>query len=594
MLTIDRLVVRGKVPRRSNLDRTLIDHIAREEFAVECGRQLKRPWPVKARVARIRELRIRVSIPASQLRPDTFVKAWTAAFLRELFAALAHLHNVEIIQFQSRAEYLATAIRDLLNGVGGQRWAYEEFEHLFDTSVAEAVLSLFKREQAQVVPILLILEDWGLLDQLLAVWDEASVQQFLVFIAGQNGAKRPSIEDLIDAGQLLLECHPGEIKLTEGSSLAEGRIALKLFLSSARRSDGRSAALPRTIFQALRILRAFFDLFGSAANSPRSLTDLGGGPEDDSADSRNSIAAESDGNQTAIIELLNKLRSIASSGPRQDLLNEFWSMIGRAPDSSRAAFAEVLHRLTFATSSDSHRQQLAELWKIVAAASSENRTPLAALVADLTSAQSHRTESKWISTDCAGLFLLVRILDKLGWEDRLARSSLGATYGPRLLTYTLAGVATAILGRSNEEPTYLDTGIALFSGWIGAPDLHGFRAFLAAGSVETRQGFLGEMLPKATAIEYSASWQTSFDALANYLIREFTEQIRCFGKPSRSFVVKNFVALPARILIEEKRLVVMFTSSPLHVVIHLSGLDYPIESVRWLGGRRIELQADGF
>jgi len=78
------------------------------------------------------------------------------------------------------------------------------------------------------------------------------------------------------------------------------------------------------------------------------------------------------------------------------------------------------------------------------------------------------------------------------------------------------------------------------------------------------------------------------------VIREFTEQIRCFGKPSRSFIIKNFVALPGRILIEEKRLVVMFTSSPLHVVIHLSGLDYPIESVSWLGGRRIEFQADGF
>jgi hypothetical protein len=59
-------------------------------------------------------------------------------------------------------------------------------------------------------------------------------------------------------------------------------------------------------------------------------------------------------------------------------------------------------------------------------------------------------------------------------------------------------------------------------------------------------------------------------------------------------VVKNFVALPGRIRIEEKRLVVIFDSSPLHIVFHLSGLDDPVEAASWLGGRRIEFQAEGF
>ncbi len=56
--------------------------------------------------------------------------------------------------------------------------------------------------------------------------------------------------------------------------------------------------------------------------------------------------------------------------------------------------------------------------------------------------------------------------------------------------------------------------------------------------------------------------------------------------------MKNFLALPGRIRIEEKRLVVVFTSSPLHVVLHLSGLDDPVEPVGWLGARRIEFQTD--
>jgi hypothetical protein len=58
-------------------------------------------------------------------------------------------------------------------------------------------------------------------------------------------------------------------------------------------------------------------------------------------------------------------------------------------------------------------------------------------------------------------------------------------------------------------------------------------------------------------------------------------------------VVKNFVALPGRIRIEETRLVVIFDSSPLHIVLHLSGLDDLVETVGWLGGRRIAFQTEG-
>ena len=361
--------------------------------------------------------------------------------------------------------------------------------------------------------------------------------------------------------------------------------------------------LPGTLFRALRILGAFLDLFNSAKSKLCLQTDFGSSAWDSvllgvlpgsAPDIRNSIPAGSEGNQTSVIELLNKLRSIASSGTRQDLLNEFWTLIAAAPDSSRAGFAEVLHKLTSSTSSNSQRQEFAELWNIIATGSSQDRTALAALFSDLSSTRNHSIQSKWISTDCAGLFLLVGVLEKLGWEDRLARSSLSSIYGERLLTYTLAAIASAILGRFNDEPAYVESGIALFSGWMDAPDLRRFRAFLAAGSIETRRGLLQELLDEERAVEYSASWRTCFDALANRLIQEFTEQIRCFGKPSRSFVVKKFVVLPGRIRIEEKRLVVVLTSSPLHVVIHLSGLDDPVEAVSWLGGRRIEFRADGF
>jgi hypothetical protein len=274
-------------------------------------------------------------------------------------------------------------------------------------------------------------------------------------------------------------------------------------------------------------------------------------------------------------------------------------MIAAATGASRSAFAELLSELTSVVSSDTHRHQITQFWNIIAAGSSESRTALAGLFEELMSVTgsgngaSPAPEFRWITTDCAGLFLLIRILDKLNWADRLGRLSFGTAYGPRLLTYTLAGLASAILDRFNEKPTYLDPGLALFSGWVDEPDLGGLRRFFASETAQTRRDLLAELLGDEVTEEGSMHWKACFDSLANQLIREFTGRIRGFGRSSRSFVVKNFLALPGRIRVEETRLVIVFTSSPLNVVVHLSGLDDPVETVPWLGGRRIEFQTDG-
>jgi hypothetical protein len=575
-LTIDRLVTRGKIPRQLKVDSALIERVARDQFPAECGRQLSRPWPIQPPVARIRKLRVRLTIPAAELRPDTLAAAWTAAFIRELFATLAHPNGVEIVLFKSRAEYLAAAIRDLLNGVAAQRWAYTEFEHSFDLSTAEAAFAIFERDSSEIVPILLILDNWGLLDRLLAVWDQVALERFFFVIACGTGAqdKRPTIEDLITVAQVLL----GRRSLLSETNLprdadahfVQGKLALKLFLGLARESDWQSAriASPQIISHALRILGALLDLNKSTLVAgwqlPTNAAGLQGDPiiSELTASIGNMMAAAGSKNRDAFSELLAKLSSIASYRFGQDLLIEFSNIITTGSTESRTAFAGLFEQLV----------------SVTGAGNSQDRTP----------------GSKWISTDCAGLFFLVRIIDNLRWETRLARSSLGTTFGPRLLTYILAGAALAIGDRFDEEPGYLDSGLALFSGWFDGPDLRGLRDFFASGSVDGRRDVLRELLGQEFTGECSIDWLNCFDSLATLLIREFTEHIRCFGKPSRSFVVKNFLALPGRIRIEEKRLVVMFSSSPLHVVLHLSGLDDPVEPVGWLGARRIEFQNDAY
>jgi len=449
-LTIDKLCVRGKIPRRSNVDRTLIDR-AREEFVVECRRQLRPSWPVQPRVARIRRLRVRVNIPATQLRPDTLAKAWTAAFLRELFAALTDLNGNEILQFESRAEYLAAAIKVLLDGATAQRWAYEEFEDLFDVGTPEAVLTLFEREHSEPIPILLILEDRGLLDRLLAIWNGASLERFFSLIASQTGDKSLSIEDLIIVAQLLFDDGSSEMGPTGDPNPVEGKVALRFFLDCARKSNWRTtqSISPQIISQVLRIIHALLDLFKSKGIRWRSLAD-GAGHAGDSIlsgpaiDICNMIVAAGGENRTASAELLDRLRLIAGPRIQENLLIEFTNIIAAGNIERRTTFAELLEQLALATGAGTS------------------------------------PEARWKSTDCAGLFLLIGVLEELGWEDRLTGSSLEA--GPRLLAYVLAGVASAVLNRFTEEPAYLDAGMALFSGWIDQPNLDGLRGFLASGS----------------------------------------------------------------------------------------------------------------
>jgi hypothetical protein len=630
-LTIDKLVTRGKIPRKLKVDTAFVERVAREQFGVECARQLRRPWPVQPQVARIRRLRVRVTIPAGQLTPDTLAAAWTAAFIRELFAALSHPNGVEIVRFESRAEYLASAIRDLLSGVAAQRWVYEEFARLFNLGTAGAASVLLERESSEIVPILLILENWGLLDRLLAVWDAAPLERLFLAIESTNGVQDEnlSVEDLITVTRLLL----GHRSLLSGmdssrsAELGERKLALKLFLGLAREADSRNARTPSPlrIFRALCVLDTLLDLHQSVAAARRQLE----------LAARTIASAPTDSIQTGrttLPELLEILGSVASSEVRQNLLNAFWNMFATptsasrtafadllgeltlvfnsdthrhqitqlwniiAAGSSRSAFAELLGELTSVVSSDNHRYQITQFWNIIVAGSGENRAAFAALFEKLASPtdsgnrQGHATKFRWISTECAGLFLLIRILDKLQWADRLGRSPFGAAHGPRFLTYTLAGLASAVLGRFEDAPAYLDPGLALFSGWVDAPDLGGLRRFFASESAQTRRDLLVELLGDEVTEEGSMHWKACFDSLANHLIREFAGCIRGFGRSSRSFIVKNFLALPGRIRVEETRLVIVFTSSPLNAVVHLSRLDDPVEEVDWLGGRRIEFE----
>jgi hypothetical protein len=154
-LTIQKLVTKAKIPRPFKAGRTLVDQVARERFGIECARRLDRPWPIPLEVVRIRKLRVRVTLPPLQLEPDALAAAWVAAFIRELFIALAYPSGVgplETLHFETRAEYLAAVIRDIMAGVAAQRWEYEEFGTALNLDILEAALAILAKEPSEIIP----------------------------------------------------------------------------------------------------------------------------------------------------------------------------------------------------------------------------------------------------------------------------------------------------------------------------------------------------------------------------------------------------------------------------------------------------------
>jgi hypothetical protein len=199
----------------------------------------------------------------------------------------------------------------------------------------------------------------------------------------------------------------------------------------------------------------------------------------------------------------------------------------------------------------------------------------------------------WIDSDLASLFLLVPVLLRLGWPHRIRTSRCWDEYGPRALTYTLAGAALAIAGRP-PEPAVADRGLLLFAGWTGEPDVRGFRRWLEATSVDERCDLLVSLLSEGEVpAEAASGWESAFQTLAHALVRRFADDLRGFRRSSDRFVIERFLSTPGRVLIEPDRLLVSLRPNPLWVAVHLSGGDSPVDPAGWLGDRRVEFELEG-
>ena len=183
----------------------------------------------------------------------------------------------------------------------------------------------------------------------------------------------------------------------------------------------------------------------------------------------------------------------------------------------------------------------------------------------------------WLRIDCAGLLLLYPIVRRLGW----ARLDKDPAVGPRVFQALLAGAGMRLL-RPWQPGETVEPAAGLLAGLLEEPARLGIAQVLDSTPVSALNLF-----PEAS------DWPAALDAAADALALGLAARIRGFRAAGRESIVRHFLRVPGRVLIEENELRIVLEPSPWSVALHISGADDPLDGVEWLRRRRVVYVLEG-
>jgi hypothetical protein len=494
-------------------------------------------------------LAVRVIIPASELNEDALSLKWRQEFGKALFTALAYPSGVgpfEVFRAESVASFVASAIRDLLDGTAPTKWQYAEFETFFRPGATQAALALICEWPRQTIAVLLELAQHSVLDRLLARFDDLAMERLFAVLARPRDTETEplTVADVIVAAGLALGHLPEKTLALRSRSYA-----LSLFVYAYRAQQ--PARSPRALFHALLAVAV---LLNEEVLWP-------GIPLDEPA------AKRLPPNVTALLESIGRdMRRQMQSIFRTDLREQMQpTYVEKTPGGPQ-------------TRGDRISPQLAELRQLLSVLRTELKVP---------PPSPTPSEVRWVTSEWCGLFFLASTLARLGWIQAWRQLADFQAGGVACL---VAGLALAIAGKFDPAVPLLDPGIALFAGHLNDPSLGHLRRVFQELPRGSRVRLLSAAMPHEAVDDAAENWQSTVDLLAGILLRDFASRIRGFRQATRQGIVRSFIARPGRIRIEPERLVVFPAPSPFNVALHISGMDGPVDPSMCLGGRRIEFE----
>jgi hypothetical protein len=535
-LTIHKLTTRCRSPRGFERPGALVDDVARGILASELGAHLGPSLDRLPAVTRLKQLRVRLKIPARKLNATTLADAWARAFALALHQALAYPPGDGAIssrRFESDAAYQAAMLHHIATKGLAYCWEFPELETWHSSSPAQAALRVLLKDPKLIAEITAQLDRRGGLEPLLALWDELSLEQVMQAVAGDDAKSSVlSLDGLIE----LAHAAAGGALRPEWAFDGR-RQAIRLWVRLYPRFPLRG------VWHGLRLLRRILEMPALLIlRDPALLADA--------------------------IPFPHWCEAIVSTGA----ISSAVSNPASSPSGAGPFFfgpGSVLNGLHPAPSATT-------LLSVV-----ESLRPLVPSAASSISAGRAGTTVKWIVSDCAGVLLMLSIVQRLDPWRFIRKPEFVRFGGPRALSFFLAGVGMTLLKRWDfADP--LEPAVALFAGMFSEPDLAGMRQFFS----ETGVSAVAEFVQAET-------WAEALDRAATELARAFAGRVRGFGHASRQAVVKQFIRSRGRVLVEETRLLVVLEPSPWAVALRLSGMDEPLQRVEWLGERRVEFVLEG-
>ena len=538
-LAIDKFSARCRVPPRVGLTAEFFERVVRQGFATECAHRLNLLPAVPPAVVRVRVLPLKIELPSGKLDEDTLAKLCAVEFIRVLSLLLTNgaIDKNNVVHIQTRTEWLARFISDLLSGSAQSKWEYDEFADVFKLGTVEAVFTVLQREPRELIPVLQLLATERRLDRLLLLFGDFAFEQLFAMIARAQSKTivELTIDKLLKVGLMVTS------DSAVSGVLATRHRALRIFLALTKSNQDVSSFhwSPRLVFHALMALDILVDITQTLPTTmwvdqltPESLTQTG-----------RSL-------NPTVLALLEQVRSLAAERD------------ARTREQRLAPLTELLHSLAH------HVIEKTEL----------------------------KSDSYWLSGECAGLLLLVGLINRFRWHQRLLETSLGRKWGPRAVLCCFAGLGQHLLGKALESND-LDPGVAVFAGWLkpASADTSLVRTVLSSASDEDRLEVINALDVSTGTVEEAifSDWTKTFEYLGNNILREFATRVRGFRKATPAFVVNTFLKQAGRICIDDKRIFVLLQPNPFHVALHLSSVDEPVDSVGWLDNRRLEFQLEG-
>ena len=237
------------------------------------------------------------------------------------------------------------------------------------------------------------------------------------------------------------------------STLAEGRLALRIFVRLRGSNEGPVLQTPRRVLHALSALAVLLEMAATHGGGPGVLARHSG------------TGAQPAAHALSALAVLREMAATHAGGT--DALARLSGTDARPAALDHPVVAGLVAsilNLARRSSGSSAAHSVAD----VAAALEKLGLGIPVLRAQRASV---------ISSRLAGLLLLVEPLERLGWPRRWLAGPICRSQGPRALHYLLAGLALSAVGRFSERLEEIDPGLAVFAGFFGEPDLRALRRF---------------------------------------------------------------------------------------------------------------------